>query len=412
MKRAVITVSLLLGCLPRGALAFDWSLNTTQSETTELNSNQFLRNSQSPSLGSYSTLTANAKARTSTSIFDLDADSTYRKYWGPGVEGTPSESLNYGFKARYEAIEKTPSDREFVEASWRQQSTSFALLNQLGIALPINGFLDTLTVSGGVDRAISRQDSLSVFATTTRTTYEPSSSQSTPFTDTLARATWRHSFNAIAAGTLSSEGELLNYDNATSTSVQIYRNQVGIDTTMSPLLSFRGNIGVANLVTEGGVNPLAGAGTTATSSTQMDWIGDASLTYKWLKNTTLSLLASQTVGPSVVGSLVKQDTVSASLNHTINSRSSISLFSSVNRQITTTSVDFASASATYSYNLTKDVLAQVTYRYQHRFASNGTASSILDPITGLPTVSGFGPADSNSIMVVLSNSYTILPHSP
>jgi hypothetical protein len=140
----------------------------------------------------------------------------------------------------------------------------------------------------------------------------------------------------------------------------------------------------------------------------MDWIGDAVLTYRLLKNTTFSLIASQSISPSVVGSLYKADTVSASLTHTVNSQSSLSFFTSLNRQISTTSSDFMSASATYSYSITRDLSVQLTYRYQHRFASRGTAS-IIDPITGFPTVSGTSAADSNSIMMVVSNSYTILP---
>ena len=70
----------------------------SQSETIELNSNQFLRTSPAPSVGSYSTITANAEARTPISKFNFDADGTYRKYWGPGVEGVQSEALNYGFR--------------------------------------------------------------------------------------------------------------------------------------------------------------------------------------------------------------------------------------------------------------------------------------------------------------------------
>jgi hypothetical protein len=394
---------------PTGALALDWSLQSTQTEVIELNSNQFLRSSQSPSVGSYSTITANAKARTPTSTFDFNADGTFTKYWGPGVEGVPSESLNYGFSARYEAIEKTRSDREFIEGGWRQQSTSFALLNQLGVTLPVRGFLDTLRGSGGIDRSLSARDTVSLFATSTRTTFEPSGG-GTPFTDTLARGSWRHNFNPLTTGTLSSEIELLNYDNATSTRVQIYRNQIGLDVTLSPLLSFRGNIGAANVITEGGSNPLAGTGIpgSSTSSALMDWIGDAVVTYRLLKSTTFSLLASQSIAPSVVGSLFKQDSINASINHSINARSSLSLSSSVNRTIATTTSDFVSASATYSYSFTRDLSVQLTYRYQHRFASRG-GTSIIDPITGFPTVSGLGPADSNSIMIAVSNSYTVLP---
>jgi hypothetical protein len=398
---------------PSAAMAFDWLLRTTQSETVEFNDNQFLRSSQSPSVGSYSTITTNAEARTPTSKFDFDADGTYRKYWGPGVEGVPSESLNYGFKARYEASEKTKSDREFIETAWRQQSTSFALLGQLGVVLPVSGFLNTLTASGGIDRSLTTRDNLSLFATSTRTTYEPSGG-GTPLTDTVARGTWRHNYNSIISGLVTSEAELLNYGNATSTRIQIYRNQVGVDATLSSLVSFRGNIGSINLITDGGVNPLTvtgvgNLGSSSASSSLLDWIGDAALTYKMLKDTTLTLIASQSIGPSIVGSLSKQDTISANLNHSINTRSSLSFFASINRQTATTTTDFASASATYSYNFTRELSAQLTYRYQHRFASAAGASSIFDPITGFPTVAGTGPADSNSIMLVVSNSYTLLP---
>ncbi len=48
------------------------------------------------------------------------------------------------------------------------------------------------------------------------------------------------------------------------------------------------------------------------------------LTYKLLKNTTLTLTASQSVAPSIVGSLFKTDIVAAGISHTINDRSTIS----------------------------------------------------------------------------------------
>lgn len=407
MKRAAIAVSMCVGMTSSGAFAFDWSLRTTQSETVELNSNQFLRSIPAPSLGSYSTITANAQARTPTSTFDFDADGTYRKYWGPGVEGIPSESLNYGFRARYESTGKIRSDREYIETAWRQQSTSLALLGQLGVFVPVSGFIDTLTASGGIDRSITARDNVSLFATSTRTSYEPSSG-GTPFSDTVARGNWRHNFNSVTTGVLTSEAELLNYDNATNTSIQIYRNQLGVDATLSPLLSVRGNVGAINILTAGGTNPLAASGlNTSTSSSLLDWIGDAAVTYRMLKNSTLTLLASQSVGPSIVGSLFKTQTVSASLNHSINAQSSLSFFASGSRQISTTSSDFVSASATYSYNFTRELSAQLTYRYLHRFASGG--GLIFDPITGTPTVSGFGPADSNSVMLVVSHNYTVLP---
>jgi hypothetical protein len=182
---------------------------------------------------------------------------------------------------------------------------------------------------------------------------------------------------------------------------------MGVDATLSSVLSFRGNIGAAYLITDGGVNPLASIGSNSSSSSLTDWIGDAVLTYRMLKNTTLVLTADQSIAPSVVGSLFKRDTIDASLIHNINAWSTLSFSASGTRQISTTTTDYATAAVTYSYNFTRELSAQLTYRYQHRFASTGT--TIFDPITGTPTVSGTGPASSNSVMLVVSHSYTVLP---
>jgi hypothetical protein len=395
--------------VPSVAFAYDWSIKASESETVELNSNQFLRSSPAGSLGSYTTLNADAQARTPKSLFNFTGDGTYKKYWGPGVAGTASEFLNYGFKARYELKEKSRFDREYVEASWRQQSTSLALLNDLGVSVPTSGFIDRLTLTGGIDRSVTAIDTVSLLATSTRTSYEPSSG-GLPFTDTLARGNWRRSLSSVTAINLSSEYELLEYGNAFNTQIQIFREQAGFDATLSAVLSFRANAGVAYLVTDRGVSnsPLGGTtSATPVSSSVSDWIGDAALSYRMLKSTTLSITASQSVGPSIVGSLFKRDSIAASLSHIINSRSTLSLSASGNRQISSTTTDYASASATYSYNLTREWLATATYRYLHRFASSGTA--IFDPITGTPTVSGTGPADSHSLMFVVTHNWTVLP---
>lgn len=410
MKRAALAVSLCAAIMPAAAFAFDWEIKSTQSETVELNDNQFLRNPARPSVGSYSTLTADAIARTATSKFNFSGDGSYRKYWGSGAEGAQSELLNYGFTAHYEHQEKAGQGKEFLETSWRQTSTSLALLSDLGISVPVNGFLNRATVTGGIDRSLSALDSVSFFATSTRTFYDPPAG-STPFTDTMARGQWQHRIAPTFAANLSSEFEQLDYDNELGSRLQIFRNQLGINTDLSALLSLRGNVGAALVVTESGVNPLTTGQLPGVSgnlsSSDLDWIGDAVLTYRMLKNTTLVVTANQSISPSIVGSLFKRDAITAAVNQTINSTSTLSFSANVNRQISTTTSDFASASVSYSYNFIKDWTAQFTYRFQHRFATTGTGT--IDPITGTPTVSGTSPANSNSFMIAISHSYILLP---
>jgi len=403
---------------PSVAYADDWSIRSTQSETVEANNNLLMTPVPATGYGSYSTLTTNAEDLTPTSKLDLDGTANYRKYTGPAFD-TPeaeTESLSYNFKGHYELTDKDSKfDREFVEASWSQTSSAFALLDDLGVVTQTRGFLDRATYSGGIDRSLSPLDNLSLFATLTSVSFEPSAG-GVPFTDTLARGSWQHSFSSIVSASLTSETELLNFDNATNTQIQLYRNQVGTNLTLSPVLSFKGNIGAIYIVTEGGSNSLVtpvsvgstSSGSVSSNSTLLTWIGDAELTYKMLKNTTLTLDAKQTVAPSIVGSLFKTDLISASLNHTINSSSSLSFAASATESTSTTTTPFVSGSVTYAYKFTRDWSALFTYRYQHRFESTGGTGTI-DPITGTPTVISTSPGSSNSIMVTVSHSYTVLP---
>lgn len=410
MNRIAIAAATALALGPTAAFALDWSINTSESETVELNSNQFLRDNPAGSVGSYSTLTSKAEALTPTSKFTVDGTGTYKKYWGPGASGSTTEFLTYGFHTRYDHSEKSQFDKEFIEANWGQSSTSLALLNDLGVIVPAGGFLDRLTATGGLDRALNARDTFSAFMTSTRTSYEPSSA-GTAFTDTLARGSLRHSLNGTSAINVSSEAELLGYDNVFGTQIEIYRDQLGLDLALSPLLSFRGNVGSALVSTDRGVSTSALGGiasATPLSSSALDWIGDAALTYKIMKTATLSIVANQTIGPSIVGSLIKRDTLGVTWSYIVNSRENLSLSANASRQITSATSDSASVSATYAYNPIRDVSLQFSYRYQHRFASSGTA--IIDPLTNTPTVSGPGPADSHSVLFVATHSFVLLPH--
>jgi hypothetical protein len=406
VKRAAVAVSMLFGMAPAAAHALDWSLDTTQSETTELSSNRTLSTPQAPSTGSTSTMTATAEARTPTSKFDFNGDGTYSKYWGLGADGTDQEFLNYGFRAHYEMTEKTNFDREFIETSWRQQSTALALLNAIGVNVPTSGFIDTLSATGGIDRSLTKLDTLSLFMTSTQTSYEPSSGGQ-PFTDTLTNSSWRHRFSSIATFTASSEVERLDYSNSFNTVATIFRDKIGFDATLSPLLSFRGSAGPGVVYTDRGVQT-SGLVNLPVSTTTIDWIADAVVTYRMLKDTTLTLSGSQSIGPTIVGSLFKTDMVTLDLTKTINNDSTLSFSANASEQISTTSTPYASASMTYNYTLTREWSAQMSYRYLHRFQSTGTTT--VDPITGTPTVSGLGPADSHALTFMLSHKFTLLPH--
>ena len=414
MKRAILVVSLCLSISSTRALAVDWSVNSSLSETVELNTNQFLRSMLAAgTLGSYSTITANAQARTPTSRFIFDGDINYQKYWGPGTEGIPqTEFRQDGVKARYETMGKDPTDLTYGEVIFRESSASLAILSNLGVATNAQGFLDTSTIRGGIERNITPFDFVTLSARSTYTNYFPPSG-GTPFTDSSAVGTWRHRLNSNLALTASSEFEWLSYNNLTNTRIMILRDMAGVDATLSSVLSFRGMAGVAYVKADQNataVSPVPLAATTASSGSVAGFITDMVLTYRMLKNTTVTLFGNQTIGPSVIGSLTKQTTIVAGLSQTINSRSSLSFAASASRQVSTSSTDFYSGSVTYSYQLSREWNSQISYRHLHRTASTGaTSGAIFDPITGIPIISSVGPASSDSIMLVVTRNFTVLP---
>src|SRR5580704_11201392 len=285
---------MLLCLVPPAARAVDWSLRSTASETVELNNNLFL--SPAPiggTLGSYSTISANAEARTPTSKFDFDSYVNYNKYFGPGASTLPdTENLGYGFRGHYETYGKNNSDRSYLDAGFTSQSAAFALLGQLGVLTNVVGSLNTLNFGGGIDRSLSALDTVSLSARSTLTSYDPPSA-GTAFTDTSANASWNHRLSSLTSITASSNAEWLAFNNASSTNIMILRNQGGFDTSLSPLLSFHGMWGAANVQTENN-----GVGAVSGSATGL--IYDMLLTYKALKNTTFTVAAFQSVGPTAI----------------------------------------------------------------------------------------------------------------
>jgi hypothetical protein len=216
----------------------------------------------------------------------------------------------------------------------------------------------------------------------------------------------------ITAVSATSEVEALHFDNSLNTDIVILRENAGVDASLSPRLSFRGTAGVAYVQTERGSPALSltPSGATSVSSSATEFITDMLLTYKMFPDTTLTLAGTQTVAPSVVGSLTKRTTVRAGLTRNVNSRTTLSFSADASEQTTAgTTSDFLSASIVYSYLLTREWNLQLTYRYLHRLASDGTMA--IDPITGIPvpTSSALGAASSNSIMLVVSRSVSILP---
>ena len=393
----------------------DWSANASLSETTELNDNQFLRsNLVGGTFGSYSTITANASARTPTSRLDLNGDFTYNKYWGPGTIGALTETYTGGMRAHYETFDKN-ADRQYLDTSWRTSTTSLAILSDLGIQTQAAGNIDTANLLGGVERNLSASDFVALTAGSALTYFDPSSG-GTQFLDTNANLSWRHRLSSLASFSINSNAEWLSYDNARQTNTIILRNTAAIDLTLTPLIDVHASAGAAIiqvdqravLNTPIELAPFSTSPVILGSGAVVGFIGDMSIIYRILKSTTLTLTASQSVGPSVVGSLFETDAIRAGLSYTINQQSSFALSASFSRLTGGGVSDFISATIGYNRALTREWNANLSYRYLHRSATSGTTSG-FDPVTGFPVISGNAPAASNGVMLTVSRNVSVLP---
>jgi hypothetical protein len=398
----------------------DWSVYASINETTELNNNQFLRSIlAAPTLGSYTTIGANAVALTPASRFNLNTDFTYTKYWGPGADGIINPTTSNHVTAHYETFGKDPADRQYIDTSWSRSNTQFAVLANLGVQTTAVGDIDTATLKGGIERNLSALDSVALSVRSALSYYDPSSA-GTQFLDTDLLATWNHRVTGLATFLLSSESEWLSYNNATQANLIILRNQAGIDITLSPLISLRGRAGAAYLqASQQSIPGVPGAvvlpGSTvgilsnATSASTAGFIFDMSIIYRILKSTTLSFTANRGVSASVIGSLTESTAVGAALSYSINQSSGLSLAASVTEQTTTGGTsNFLSGSVSYNRALAREWNSYISYRYLHRSASTGAVIS-FDPITGIPLGTGLGPASSNSLMLGISRNFTVLP---
>ena len=164
LKRVGRVVVACVGLLPAPALAFDWSLSTTETQTFELNSNQFMQNpSPGWTLGSYTTVSANGIVLTPTSKLIFDGNVGYTKYWGPGTEGiAQTESNRVGLHAHYETWGKNKDDLEYLDGSFRQSSLLTAVLGDLGVLSNVHGDIDQGVIRGE-SSAASRRSTQSRF---------------------------------------------------------------------------------------------------------------------------------------------------------------------------------------------------------------------------------------------------------
>jgi hypothetical protein len=385
VKTSVFMTSLCLGVLASSAFAADVSIKGNVSETVDASNNYFLSNTPSGyTIRSLSAINLDFMARTPTTRYLLDTNYSYYKYFGPGAADAGGLTWGTPANATFSIDHTTELSKYNLAASWARTDAATTQLTQSGIATA-HGSINTYDVNGGVTRDLGRNDSISWTADANTVSFTDPTQ--TPYVDVTSTMSWNHSLSQTTTLTDSVNFDWFSQDNSTKSQRLMWRFTTGLQSQLSQLLTFHGNVGLvfANAYQAANAQspipppppgvapfqPQVGAG--------HGWVGDVGLTYQLLKDTSVSLTAAQAIIPTFTGQLQQSESIGVSLSYTINQFSNL-VFSTQYAQTSapgqigqaSTASDFFSASVNYGYQLTREWRTNLSYTY---FDNVGVATS-------------------------------------
>jgi hypothetical protein len=390
VKSLVVATSLCLTIIASSAFAADVSIKGNVSETGKASNNEFLKNTPSGStLKSTTAGTLDFLARTPTTSYLLDTHYSYFKYFGPGAADT---SLTWGTpaSARFTMNHITMLSKFNAGASWSRADAATTQLRQSGIATA-RGSTDTYNIFGGVTHDLSRIDTISWSAHGSTVSF--SDPTQTPYVDFTSTVAWNHKLTKRTALTSSVNFNWFSEDNPAKSQRLFWKLMSGLQSKLSPRLTFKGDIGVGfvNSYQKGNAQSGAQSGLLGVVPFQPQvgtgnaFVGDIGFTYKPLKTTTFSLTAARSIIPTLYGQLQQSSTIGLTVNHNINKVSNLSFFTQFaqtksSNQIgqsgsSGTTSEFFTAQVRYRYRLTRKWRTNLSYTYSQRNDDTGNASS-------------------------------------
>jgi hypothetical protein len=380
----MVATSTCLVALACPSFAADWSADTSLSQSVEFSDNRQLASSTlGGTITSISSLLLNVTARTPTSRFDFNGNVNYTAYAGPGA-ANQENVLGNSLRARYE--QKFKRFDYYFSGSWTRTDASTVQLEEFGF-VTLSGEINTYTINAGSRIDLTARDTLTLSSSGNFSQFAFDGGTST---SNVTSALWSHRLNPNTDWNTSVQFNWVSRDGSTSSQTSLWTVLTGFRTDLTPRLTLvlNGGAGIAP-PGSGSAGSVLGDATSATGETSADWLGNARLIYS-LKNTQFAIFAAKTVSPTTFGEFQQSLTAGVSVRHDINWQSSVSVNGSFARTTaaSTGEYDLYTASTSYSYRITRDWDAQLSYSYKYRVS---------------PT------AQSNTVIGRLTYNYTILP---
>lgn len=395
MRRATLLSAAALALAAPSAYAVDWSVTSNVSESVEVNDNpQLTTKSPGMAYNSYTALSVDVLGATPTSRFETIGNLKYRAYGGPGEEGQLN-AWDKDITSRYEFQNKLT--RYNVFGSYNEVQSSAQQLVETGLSTA-TGSTITKTIGGGVRHEFTSTDTGGLNATFNSVDF--TGTGGSPYNSLTTSLDWRHRATELIDFVPSLQLQHLAYDDAAQSRVLFAVATLGFQVQFDPRTSLYVSAGptweqatnnggptTAPAIAGGAIGPSG-----LPSGSGFDWNAAAQVSYRWTPSLTLAVNASRVTGPTSFGSFQSSEQVSGSLVYNINLLSSISFtegFSHVAGSAGAGGYDLITTTVGYSRRLTREWTFGANYQYIQRNSDQA--------------------ARSNSILLTLSKSFTILP---
>lgn len=382
----------LCACLvPSAVFAIDWQIETTTNQLTEVDDNLRLEEESSGVVfGTTTNLDLGIFARTPTSVWRFTPGFRASVFGGPGNtdglnEITPRVNTEY--------TRTGPRTSQSAGFSFTSESTSFTEADDTGITTE-DATRTQFNLTGDFTYLLSPSgSSLGVSGFAVVTQFTDGTSSLTPTTNVGASVDLSHVVNPRLTTGLSLGVTQFVADNEEESESLTYSLDGSVNYNFNSRWSF--GLGLGALVTDTERFVTIANGTRRDTEVSPGFDANAEIAYT-RESTQFALTASQALEPSSLGELQTRVNLGFSASQRINERSTFRFNANYSAQTSSSNFEenetdrvVFSLSPGYSYQLTRNWSADLTYRYRRQ---SGTSS-----------------ADSSNFSIRLTHNHTWLP---
>jgi len=383
MRAAILLACLVAGALPSPASAQVWSLGGRLNQRFEIDTNRPVDPvSQGFTYGSITNLGLDFGLRTKRSSWNLYAGAVARAFGGPGdtnnlngvdprinMKGafdTPRTTTSLGFSLDVRPV-------SFVEF------TDTGDIDADGVSRDANALRTRVAANAAFSLRVDQRNTLSFTGSGQVLRFSNSSDSLDPSSSTNFGVSWSRAVSPRTSVSLSSNVQFFQADDRQSTQYVNANVTLGFQRKLTPRFSLGGSAGVSG--TRRWADTFTPFGTVERETqTNLGGVGSLNLTYR-TPDTDYRLGASQSVDPSSDGELQNRTAANFGIVHRIDRRQrltingAVSQRSNIGSNSTSDSGLFFQFVPAYSYRLTEDWDASLSYRFRLRNDTDGTGIS-------------------------------------